>query len=101
MDYTGNYGIGPNTFYIPFTTVAEGKRLEKFLNSNDYKTMALGTKNTRQYLKIAFIEHLKLTNIMKTNKTISKKINSKKINSKKIISKKIISKKNITRKIKR
>ena len=39
------------------------------INSNDYKTLALATKTTRQYLKIAFIEHLKLTKIMGHNKT--------------------------------
>lgn len=81
MDYTGTLGAGPNTFVIPFRTNAEGHRLEKFLESDDYKTLALATKTTRQYLKLAFIEHLKLTKIMgkfvsrtrkhsrKTNKT--------------------------------
>jgi hypothetical protein len=65
MDYSGKYGIGPNTFYIPFTTISEGKQLEKFLNSNNYKTLALSTKTNRQFLKIAFLEHLKLTKIFK------------------------------------
>ena len=69
MDYSGNYGAGPNTFYIPFNTNAEGKKLEQFLNSKEYKTLALATKTTRQYLKIAFIEYLKLTKIMGSNKT--------------------------------
>ena len=69
MDYSGNYGVGPNTFYIPFNTNAEGKKLERFLNSKEYKTLALATKTTRQYLKIAFIEYLKLTKIMGSNKT--------------------------------
>jgi hypothetical protein len=69
MDYSGKFGVGPNTFIIPFETNVEGKRLERFLNSKDYKTLALATKTTRQYLKIAFIEHLKLTNIMEPNKT--------------------------------
>jgi SAM-dependent methyltransferase len=64
MDYSGKFGVGPNTFYVPFNTNSEGKRLETFLNSDDYKTLALSTKTTRQYLKIAFIEHLKLTKIM-------------------------------------
>jgi hypothetical protein len=67
MDYTGKFGVGPNTFFIPFTTNMEGKKLEHFLNSKDYKTLALATKTTRQYLKIAFIEHLKLTKIMDSN----------------------------------
>jgi hypothetical protein len=75
MDYSGKYGIGPNTFYIPFTSVSEGKRLEKFLNSNDYETLALSTKTNRQFLKIAFLEHLKLTKILKKSqiKTHKKK----------------------------
>lgn len=73
MDYSGNYGAGPNTFYIPFNTMSEGKKLEKFLNSPEYKTLALATKTTRQYLKIAFIEYLKLTKIMGSNKTKTKK----------------------------
>ncbi len=75
MDYSGKYGVGPNTFYIPFNTVSEGKKLEKFLKSEDYKTLALATKTTRQYLKIAFIEHLKLTKIM--GSTIKTKKNNR------------------------
>jgi hypothetical protein len=63
MDYSGKYGVGPNTFYIPFDTNAQGHNLEKFLNSDEYKTLANATKTTRQYLKIAFIEHLNLTTI--------------------------------------
>ena len=67
MDYSGKFGNGPNTFYIPFATINEGKKLETFLKSDEYKTLALATKTTRQYLKIAFIEHLKLTKIMRNN----------------------------------
>lgn len=73
MDYNGKCGAGPNTFIVPFETNAEGKRLERFLNSDDYKTLALATKTTRQYLKIAFIEYLKLTKIMNANKNKTKK----------------------------
>lgn len=69
MDYSGKFGVGPNTFFIPFNTNTDGKKLEHFLNSNDYKTLALATKTTRQFLKIAFIEHLKLTTIIGSNKT--------------------------------
>ena len=67
MDYYGKYGAGPNTFFIPFKTNSEGKNLEKFLNSNDYKTLALSTKTNRQFLKIALLEHLKLTKILSQN----------------------------------
>ena len=75
MDYSGKFGAGPNTFYIPFDTNSQGKKLELFLNSQDYKTLALATKTTRQYLKIAFIEHLKLTKIIENTKTKKHKLN--------------------------
>jgi len=85
MDYSGNLVAGSNTFFIPFTTIEQGKRLERFLKSEEYKLMALATKTTRQYLKIAFLEHLTLTNIMgknkfsknilKTKQTLKKQIN--------------------------
>lgn len=80
MDYSGNYGLGPNTFYIPFTTDSQGKRLEKFLNSNDYKTMVYSTKTSRQFLKIALLEHLILTKIL--NKEVFKKTKKNKQNKK-------------------
>jgi hypothetical protein len=86
IDYKGKYGIGPNTFYIPFNTIAEGKRLEQFLKSDEYKMLALATKTTRQYLKIGFIEHLNLAKIMgsrlnyKTAKIKSRGSNSHKFN---------------------
>jgi hypothetical protein len=69
MDYIGNVGAGPNTFIIPFNTISEGKHLEKFLNSDEYKTLALATKTSRQYLKISLIEHLCLEKIMMKSKT--------------------------------
>jgi len=80
MDYEGKYGIGPNTFYIPFNTMAEGKSLEQFLKSDEYKILALATKTTRQYLKIGFVEHLNLSKIIgfrssKTNKNKKKASN--------------------------
>lgn len=58
MDWDGDFGVGPNTFYIPFINDFEGKQIEQMLNSDEYKILALATKNTRQYLKIAFIEHI-------------------------------------------
>ena len=60
MDWTGDFGVGPNTFYIPFVSSDEGIGVETLLNSENYKLLALSTKSSRQYLKIAFIEHLKL-----------------------------------------
>ena len=79
MDYSGSLGAGPNTFIIPFHTHSEGKRLEQFLKSDEYRALALATKTTRQYLKLAFIEHLKLTNIIqRNNKTRNNKTRNNK-----------------------
>lgn len=84
MDYDGTFGAGPNTFYIPFKTNKEGKHIESFLKSDEYKTLALATKTTRQYLKISFIEHVKLTKLgtpkYKTHKM--KTIRTMKLNKK-------------------
>lgn len=63
MDYSGKFGAGPNTFIIPFKTSEEGKKLEAFLRSEVYKILANATKTSRQYLKIAFLEYLKLTKV--------------------------------------
>jgi len=60
MDFKGEYGVGPNTVYIPFVSSNQGKQLEELLNKNDVKMLALITKTSRQYLKLAFIEYLKL-----------------------------------------
>ena len=83
MDFAGKYGIGPNTFYIPFNTVGEGKRLERFLKSDDYKSLALATKTTRQYLKIGFVQHLNLEKIMGSIKTRKININKSRIKTRK------------------
>jgi len=69
MDYSGKYGIGPNTFYIPFHNNTDGRKLEAFLKSKEYKEMALSTKTNRQFLKIGLIEHLNLSKIFGNNKT--------------------------------
>lgn len=63
MDYDGKYGIGPNTFYIPFETVEHGTKIEGFLQSQTYKLLALSTKTSRQFLKIALIKYLNMNNI--------------------------------------
>lgn len=91
MDYNGEYGLGPNTFYIPFNTKKEGLMLEKFLKSEDYKELALATRTSRQFLKLAFVEYLDLDEVFKKptftrkkrgfiNKSITKK-NVKKRNN--------------------
>lgn len=63
MDYQGSYGVGPNTFYIPFETKKQGNSLEKFLRGDDYKMLANATKTTRLFLKNAFIQHLNINKI--------------------------------------
>jgi len=79
MDFTGKFGVGPNTFYIPFETVKQGKQLESFLKSDNYQLLVSSTKTNRKYLKIALIEHLKLDKIMNnnTNKTMKMRKNYK------------------------
>jgi hypothetical protein len=67
MDFKGQYGLGPNTFYIPFTIEKQGRLLEKFLNSKDYKELALATRTSRQFLKLAFVEYLDLDKIFNLN----------------------------------
>jgi hypothetical protein len=76
MDYTGKYGVGPNTFYIPFKTIEQGRHIEAFLRSDHYKLLASACRTSRQFLKIGFIEHLKMDNIVgksKVNKTLNRR----------------------------
>ena len=95
MDYSGKLGAGPNTFYIPFMNASDGKKLEAFLNSKEYKILAKATKSTRQYLKISFIEYIKLTNIFKKHKTRKAKKTTRRTKKRRTGSKKT---KNITHK---
>lgn len=83
MDYLGKYGAGPNTFIIPFKNRKEGKKLESFLQSDVYKVLANATKTTRQYLKLAFMEYLKLTKVFHFSNT--KKKTNKKNKTRKVI----------------
>jgi len=77
-DFDGKYGVGPNTFYIPFQTNKQGLLLENFLNSKTYKLLALSTKTNRQFLKLKFIEHLNLDKILgKMNNFKTKKRKNK------------------------
>jgi len=92
MDYNGEYGLGPNTFYIPFNTKKDGLILEKFLQSKDYKELALATRTSRQFLKLAFVEYLNLDKIFSDFKKST--FTRKKIGFQKNITK---SKKNVTK----
>ncbi len=60
MDWDGSCGVGPNTFYIPFDTEQDGQHIAEFLDSDEYKRLATYCKTSRQFLKIGFIEHVKL-----------------------------------------
>jgi hypothetical protein len=77
-DFEGKYGVGPNTFFIPIASINEGKKLVKFLQSDEYKELALACKTTRQFLKIGFIEHLNINKIINnTSSNKTKKIKNK------------------------
>jgi len=77
-DYTGKYGVGPNTFYIPLKSILEKNKIEEFLQSEDYKTMALATKTSRQFLKIGLIEYLDVDKILRKNGNKTRKQKTKK-----------------------
>jgi len=100
MDYTGKYGVGPNTFYIPFNSVTQGRRLEAFLKSHHYSVLALACKTNRQFLKIGFVEHLNLEKIMGTemNKNMNRQARNLTQGTKKQGTKKQGTKKQGTRK---
>jgi hypothetical protein len=63
LDLDGQYGVGPNTFYIPLDNLEDGQRWVQFLESAEYKTMVLSTKTNRQFLKNTFIQHLNFHSI--------------------------------------
>jgi len=58
MDYSGEYGVGPNTFFVQFNTVEEGEKIEAFFKSPDYKTLVDASKSHRLYMKISLLEYL-------------------------------------------
>ena len=87
LDITGNYGVGPHTMYIPFETNTEGKILQNFFKSTDYKDL-LNSILTSQYLKTSIIKHLNLIKIfeqpnLKITSAIANFFTRKNINSKK------------------
>ena len=63
LDVTGEYGVGPHTFYIPFNTASDGKKLQTFFKSDLYKKLVKLTL-TSQYLKTALIGHLNINKII-------------------------------------
>jgi hypothetical protein len=83
VDKTGEYGVGPHTFYIPFETNTDGKLLERFFKSDVYKTL-VKVSITSQYLKTSLISYLNLSKILhkRTQKTIKNQTSDDISNSK-------------------
>ena len=67
LDATGEYGVGPHTFYVPFNTAKEGKVLDTFFKSDIYKKL-VKISTTSQYLKTSLLTHLNLSNITASTK---------------------------------
>ena len=63
-DIDGLYGVGPNTFYFPIQNKKEGILFEQFLKSDVYRKLLLSTKTNRQFIKLAFIQYIKICKIM-------------------------------------
>ena len=55
IDWSGEFGVGPNTFYIPIKDEADGMRWKQFLESSDYHVLATACRTCRQFLKNAFV----------------------------------------------
>jgi hypothetical protein len=65
MDWNGEYGVGPNTIYIAFSTDLQGIKLESFFKSDTYKELMFACKTCRQFLKLGLIQYLNLDLIYK------------------------------------
>ena len=63
LDANGEYGVGPHTFYIPFKTQRQGKELERFFKSAEYKLL-VKVSTTSQYLKMSLISHIDFSKIL-------------------------------------
>jgi predicted RNA methylase len=66
VDLEGKYSVGPNSFYVPVKTKKEADTIVRFLQSDDYKELVLATKTSRHFLKVSFVQHLRLN--VKTEK---------------------------------
>jgi hypothetical protein len=58
IDWKGEYGVGPNTIFIYFNNEDEGKKLDEFFKSEEYKKALYACKTCRQFLKIALFQYL-------------------------------------------
>ena len=64
VDATGEFGVGPNTFYIPLGSKKECDTVSKFLSSEIYRNMSRAINTTRQYIKMGFVEYLNIELIL-------------------------------------
>jgi hypothetical protein len=55
IDWDGQFGVGPNTFYIPIKDEADGLMWKQFLESSDYHALATACRTCRQFLKNSFV----------------------------------------------
>jgi hypothetical protein len=60
IDWKGEYGVGPNTMFISFEKEEEGKKLDIFFKSNEYKQALFSCKTCRQFFKIALLQYLNI-----------------------------------------
>jgi hypothetical protein len=60
IDWNGEYGVGPNTIYIPFDNLNQGKKFDLFFNSEIYKELMFSCKICRQFIKVGVIQYLNL-----------------------------------------
>ena len=59
IDWDGEFGVGPNAFYIPIKDEADGLRWKQFLESSDYHVLATACRTCRQFLKNSFVTGLR------------------------------------------
>jgi hypothetical protein len=71
MDYAGEWAAGPNTFYVPFRSRAEGERLAAFLSSVTYATLVQSTRTMRLYMKHATLQHVRFDRVMQLDEQAS------------------------------
>ena len=66
VDTSGTYCVGPNTIYISLDAMSnhEIQLLVDFFASSDYKDLVTAVKTTRQFLKMALIQHLNINYIV-------------------------------------
>jgi hypothetical protein len=66
VDNTGEFAVGPHTFFIPFETELQGEKLKNFFKSTEYKTI-VKLSLTSQFLKTSLIKHLDIDHILSSS----------------------------------